>query len=456
MINKAEAKLLLAMALPLVIGQLAQTGMGVVDTMVAGGYGKLDLAAIALGAAVWLPVFLFMSGVLLALTPYIAQTQGADDCERARVGLMQGLWLALGLALLAGSILLSSSYWLSFFALEPAVAHITSDYLSAMVWGLIPALLFQVVRFFHEGHGLTSVMMTLSIMAFIINIPLNFIFVYGWGFIPEMGGAGCGVATSIAYLLMALGGWLFYFRHHAYTAYRQAWLWLMPNWIVLWSLIRVGVPIAAAILFEVGLFTFIAFLVTPLGTDVLAAHQIAISYTALIFMLPLSLAMALTVRVGYLHGAGEIQQLKESIKTAFVLSIALGVLVALLTVLLAQYVVRLYTNDAQVAAIALTLLLLAALYQISDAIQVTSAGALRGVGDTASVMGITFVAYWLVGLPVGYYLCYGDMSTGGVWLGINGFWLSFVIGLSVAAVGLVWRIRYRFFREDSGFLLNTK
>lgn len=448
-LNKSEAKLLLSMALPLVIGQLAQTGMGVVDTMMAGGYSKLDLAAIALGAAVWLPVFLFMSGVLLALTPYIAQTRGAEDPQRARVGLMQGLWLAGGLAVLAGSLLVSSSYWLTIFSLEPVVAHITSGYLIAMAYGLIPALLFQVVRFFHEGHGLTQVMMKLSIAAFILNIPLNYIFVYGFGPIPEMGGAGCGVATSISYLFMALGAWWFYFHHQDYAGYRQAWRWLAPDWAVLWSLIRVGVPIAAAILFEVGLFTFIAFLVTPLGTDVLAAHQIAISYTALIFMLPLSLAMALTVRVGYLQGAGERQQLTESIKTAFVLSIALGVFVALITVLLAQYVVDLYTNDTQVAAIATGLFLLAALYQISDAIQVTSAGALRGIGDTASVMGITFVAYWLVGLPAGYYLCYGNLSTSNVWLGINGFWLSFVIGLSVAAVGLVWRIRYRFFNAHA-------
>lgn len=449
MLNKAEAKILLLMALPLVIGQLAQTGMGVVDTMMAGGYSKVDLAAIALGAAVWLPVFLFMSGVLLALTPYIAQTQGAEDTERARVGLMQGLWLAFGLAFLAGSILLSSSYWLHIFELEPIVAQITSGYLSAMAWGLIPALLFQVVRFFHEGHGLTRVMMKMSVMAFIINIPFNILFVYGWGVIPAMGGVGCGVATSIAYLFMALGGWWFYFHHKDYAIYRKGWCWLMPDWGVLWALLRVGVPIAAAILFEVGLFTFIAFLVTPLGTDVLAAHQIAISYTALIFMLPLSLAMALTVRVGFLQGSGDVGQLRETIKTAFMLSIVLGIGVALVTVLLAQYVVSLYTQDGQVAKIAVGLLFLAALYQISDAVQVTSAGALRGIGDTASVMGITFVAYWLVGLPAGYYLCYGDLSTTNVWLGINGFWLSFVIGLTVAAVGLAWRVRYRFFSSGS-------
>jgi MATE family multidrug resistance protein len=446
-LNKAEAKVLLLMALPLVVGQLAQTGMGVVDTMMAGGFSKVDLAAVALGTAVWLPVFLFVSGVLLALTPYVAKTQGANDQMGARIGLMQGLWLTLGLSLFAGFILLSSSTWLLFFDLEPAVSTITSGYLIAMTWGVLPALAFQTVRFFHEGHGLTRVMMKMSIMAFVINIPLNLVFVYGLGPIPAMGGVGCGVATSIAYVFMALGGWWFYFHHAKYHVYRRNWQWLKPDFAVLWTLLRVGVPIAAAILFEVGLFTFIAFLVTPLGTDVLAAHQIAISYTSLIFMLPLSLAMALTVRVGYLHGANDVNQLRESVKTAFVLAIALGIAIALMTVILASSVVSFYTNDTQVARIALGLLFLAALYQVSDAIQVISAGALRGIGDTASVMGITFVAYWLIGLPVGYFLCYGNGATDSVWLGISGFWLSFVIGLSLAAIGLVWRIRYRFFNH---------
>lgn len=447
-LNKAQAKTLLLMALPLVVGQLAQTGMGVVDTMMAGGYSKVDLAGVALATAVWLPVFLFVSGVLLALTPYIAQTQGSGDKERARIGLMQGLWLTLGLSLFIGVILLSSSIWLSGFDLEADVSVITRGYLEAMAWGILPALAFQVVRFFHEGHGLTRVMMKMSIMAFIINIPLNLVFVYGLGPIPAMGGVGCGVATSIAYVFMALGGWWFYFYHANYREYRQYWQWLKPDFAVLWTLLRVGVPIAAAILFEVGLFTFIAFLVTPLGTDVLAAHQIAISYTSLIFMLPLSLAMALTVRVGYLQGANAKNQLRETIKTALVLAVVLGVVIALMTLVFASSVVNLYTHDTGVAHIAVGLLFLAALYQVSDAIQVISAGALRGVGDTSSVMGITFIAYWLIALPVGYFLCYGDSGSTGVWFGISGFWLSFVLGLSIAAVGLLWRIRYRFFNDS--------
>lgn len=450
-LNWSEIKLLLVLSLPLVAGQLAQTGMGVVDTMMAGGVSKIDLAGVALGSAVWLPTFLFMSGVLLALTPRIAQAVGKQDMASVKASVMQGIWLALLLTLLTLVILLSSSWWMRFFTLEAAVYDIAVDYIKALAWGALPALLFQVVRFFHEAHGLTKITMQLSIIGFLLNIPLNALFVYGYGPIPAMGGVGCGFATSLVYLAMALVGWWLYWVHPRYLAYRQeASLWRLPQWLGLSQLLKVGVPIGGAILFEVGLFTFIAFLVTPLGTDALAAHQVAISFTALIFMLPLSLAMALTIRVGQLTGAGESAQVRTAISSALWISLALGTVVALLTWMFAIDIVQLYTQDASVVLIAVTLLWMAALYQISDALQVACAGALRGIGDTTSVMWVTLVSYWGIGLPVGFYLCYGDWNTeSGVWLGITGFWLSFVIGLTVAAIGLGWRVYTQFFRTSA-------
>lgn len=450
-LNWHELKLLMLLSLPLVAGQLAQTGMGVVDTMMAGGVSKLDLAGVALGSAVWLPTFLFMSGVLLALTPSIAHSLGQKNKAEVKRSLMQGVWLSLLLTLLTLVILLSSSWWMGFFTLEPAVYAIAIEYIQALSWGVLPALLFQVVRFFHEAHGLTKITMHLSIIGFLLNIPLNAVFVYGLGPIPAMGGAGCGIATSLVYVAMALVGWWLYVVHPQYSCYKsEVKLIRAPDWQALSSLLKVGVPIGWAILFEVGLFTFIAFLVTPLGTDALAAHQVAISFTALIFMLPLSLAMALTIRVGQLSGAGNAHQVRIAIASALWIAIILGALIALLTWLFAYEIVRLYTQDALVVVIAVSLLWMAALYQVSDAIQVVCAGALRGIGDTTSVMWVTLVSYWGIGLPTGFYLCYGAWDTqSGVWFGISGFWLSFVIGLSVAALGLGWRVYSQFFRASN-------
>jgi MATE family multidrug resistance protein len=392
-----------------------------------------------------------MSGVLLALTPRIAQAVGKQDRAAVKASVMQGVWLALLLTVATLMILLSSAWWMRFFTLEVSVYNIAVDYIYALAWGALPALLFQVVRFFHEAHGLTKITMVLSIIGFVLNIPLNALFVYGYGPIPALGGVGCGFATSLVYLAMAVVGWWLVWAHPRYLAYRQeAKLWRLPEWLGISQLLRVGVPIGGAILFEVGLFTFIAFLVTPLGTDALAAHQVAISFTALIFMLPLSLAMALTIRVGQLTGAGESTQVRIAISSALWIALLLGVLVTLLTWLFAREIVLLYTQDASVVLIAVTLLWMAALYQISDALQVVCAGALRGIGDTTSVMWVTLVSYWGVGLPAGFYLCYGAWNTeSGVWLGISGFWLSFVIGLSLAAVGLGWRVYTQFFRAST-------
>jgi MATE family multidrug resistance protein len=445
-INWPEIKLLLWLALPLIAGQLAQTGMGVVDTMMAGGVSKLDLAGVALGTAVWLPTFLFTSGILLALTPSIAQAVGREDYIVVKQQLMQGVWLALALAIFVVVVLISAKWWILWFSLEAAVREIALGYLMALAWGALPALLFQTIRNFHESHGLTKVTMYLSFLGFLLNIPLNFLFVYGYGPIPALGGVGCGVATSLVYVVMAGGGWLIYFLYKRYQRYHDQPLFAVPNGKQIKSLLIVGVPIGWAILFEVGLFTFIAFLVTPLGTDALAAHQVAISYTALIFMLPLSLAMALTVRVGQLHGANNKAQLTISIRSALYIAISLGMAIALGTWLFSHNIIALYTKDSDVALVTASLLLMAALYQVSDAIQVTCAGALRGIGDTTAVMWVTLISYWGIGLPAGFYLCYGawDMHHG-VFLGITGFWLSFVIGLSAAAVGLGWRVYRKFY-----------
>ena len=442
-----QSKALVSLALPLVIGQVAQTGIGVVDTMIAGSYSKQDLAGVALGTAVWLPVFLFFSGVLLALTPLIAQAIGRQDQSAIRHGLMQGIWLSLFLSAMAISLIIFISNQLYWLHVEHSVEQTARYYLWTLAAGVLPALLYQTIRFFHEGHGFTAITMRLSIFGFLANIPLNYIFVYGWGPIPEMGGAGCGIATSLVYLLMMFGAWWFYFKQPGYQAYRDHWQWFGPQRQSQHQLLKVGTPIAAAILFEVGLFTFIAFLITPLGTDVLAAHQIAISYTSFIFMLPLSLAMALTIRVGQLHGAQELHQLHQTLKSAYLLAIAIGLTVTLLTFFFADWVVNAYTQDPSVKNIAITLLWLAALYQLSDAVQVISAGALRGIQDTAAVMWITFIAYWAIGLPTGYWLCYGGLSTDQPWWGVNGFWFSFVVGLTVAALGLTWRVKHQFFRR---------
>ncbi len=440
-----EFRLVMLLALPLVVGQLAQTGMGFIDTVMAGQMSAQDLAGVALGSAVWLPIYLFASGILLLLTPKVSTDLGAGQTQALSQHLYQAVAMAVFLATVASLLLWYADAWLTWFALEDRVYQITRDYLRYLIIGVWFGLAFQVIRFWFDGFSLTGYAMRLSILGFLINIPLNYVFIYGWWFVPALGGAGCGVATSLSYSVMAVVGWWIFYRQSQFSAYHRfaqpslglrQWLSDMIAWFAK------GLPIAASILFEVGLFIVVAFLLTPLGTTVLAAHQIAISYTSILFMLPLSLAMAMTVRVGFLQGQGDRLALRRSVLTLLSLALAIGFSLSLLTLLFSEQLARIYNQDPEVVALASMLILFAGIYQFSDAIQVFCAGVLRGLMDTVSVMWVTFFAYWVIALPVGYALCYW-------WeFGVQGFWISFVLGLTLAAIGLGWRLYQQLWRSD--------
>jgi MATE family multidrug resistance protein len=245
---------------------------------------------------------------------------------------------------------------------------------------------------------------------------------------------------------MASVGWVLFYRHSRFAAHHAFLQRVMQDSLRDYSVafvawMKAGVPIAASILFEVGLFIVVAFLLTPLGTNVLAAHQIAISYTSMVFMLPLSLAMAMTVRIGFLQGSGDPIQLRRSVLTLLSVAVGIGLSLALMTFWFNESLARLYNHDPEVVALSSFLILLAGVYQLSDAIQVFCAGVLRGVMDTVSVMWVTLVAYWMIALPVGYWLCYG------MEMGVEGFWWSFTLGLSLAALGLGGRMYQQLWRR---------
>jgi MATE family multidrug resistance protein len=440
-----EFKIVLGLALPIMIGQLAQTGMGFMDTLMAGQVSAEDLAGVALGSAVWLPVYLFASGILLLLTPKVATDLGAEASDHLRLHLYQAVVMAIILAVVSSLILWTSSVWLTWFSLEARVYQVSRDYLHYLTVGVWFGLAFQVIRFWFDGFALTRYAMLLAMIGFMVNIPLNYAFIYGWWIFPALGGAGCGVATTLSYLMMAVIGWLWFYRQSKFAEHHGFWQYdisLMALANTLWHWTTKGVPIAASILFEVGLFIVVAFLLTPLGTEVLAAHQIAISYTSMVFMFPLSLAMAMTVRVGFLRGQADHVLLRHSVLTLLVVALGMGVALSLFTFMFNQGLAEIYNKDPEVVALASFLMLFAGIYQLSDAIQAFCAGVLRGVMDTVAVMWVTLVAYWLVALPVGYWLCYG------LEWGVSGFWMSFVIGLTLAAVGLGWRMYHLLWQDN--------
>lgn len=437
-----EARSLLALAIPVIIAQISQTAMGVVDTIMAGSYSATDMAAVAVGTSIWLPTILFGHGLLLALTPVIAQLNGAGRRDRIAYQVRQGFWLASGVSLLIIAVIYNSHLVIDMMHnIDPLLAEKAVGFLHAIMWGAPGYLFFQVVRGQCEGLSKTKPGMVIGFLGLLINIPINYILIFGKFGMPEMGGVGCGVATASVYWIMFL-----MMRWYAKRASSLRDIKLEegahrgPDWQALKRLIGIGLPVALALFFEVTLFAVVALLVSPLGIVAVAGHQIALNFSSLMFVLPLSLGVGATIRVGYRLGEGSVEGARIAAYAAIAVGIAMASCSALFTAAFRESIALLYNDNPAVVTMASHLMLLAAIYQISDSIQVIGSGILRGYKDTRAIFYITFVAYWVLGLPSGYLLALTDYIVPA--MGPSGFWFGFIIGLTFAAIMMVLRMRW--------------
>lgn len=432
-----EFKHLIRLAAPILVAQLAIAGLGIVDTVMSGRVGTDDLAAIGLGSSVLFPVMMLSIGILLTLTPLIGKQYGKNNRAGIVRFLSQGLWLAVPLSFLTWWLLANAGIALDFLPLTHKVHQLSDDYLFYIAFGL-PGLIFYFVwRFFWEGLGLTVPTMLISIAALLLNIPLNAVFIYGFGPVKAYGAAGCGIASAIVMWSMLVVGMLFVWRSNQTRPYlreiRRA--LQSPRWHRgMKDILALGVPNTFALLFEASLFSLIAIFIAKLGTTVIAANQVALSYTSLLFMVPLSLSLAITIRTGQAYGQGSRVQLLTRVYSGILLTVSVSGVIALMTYGFRQPISALYTENPEVIQIAVTLLMLASFYQVFDAIQVSSAGALRGLHSTQVTMWVTLVCYWGVGLGGGYVLAFTDWLSGPY--GVAGFWIGIVAGFVLAAGAL--------------------
>ncbi|CAK6493416.1 Multidrug resistance protein MdtK [Pantoea sp. Nvir] len=435
-----EARQLLALAIPVILAQVAQTAMGFVDTIMAGAVSATDMAAVAVGTSIWLPAILFGHGLLLALTPTVAQLNGSGRRERIAEQVRQAYWLAFFVAILIMVLLWNAGYLIRAMQdIDEQLALKAEGYLHALLWGAPGYLFFQVMRNQCEGLSKTKPGMVMGFIGLLVNIPLNWIFIYGHFGMPALGGVGCGVATGSVYWVMFLVMRLWVRRMGAMRDIRMPSRWSPPSRAVLQRLFSLGLPVALALFFEVTLFAVVALMVSPLGIVDVAGHQIALNFSSLMFVLPLSLGVATTIRVGYRLGQGSAEQARVAAWTAQGVGVCMVAITALFTVIFRHQIALLYNDNPEVVALAAQLMLLAAIYQFSDSIQVIGSGILRGYKDTRSIFFITFIAYWLLGLPSGYTLAMTDWVVPR--MGPAGFWCGFIIGLTSAAVMMLWRIR---------------
>jgi len=436
---RGELAALLRIGGPLMAAQLVQTAMGFFDTVMMGRVGPIELAAVAIGTGLWHALFLFALGILMALSPSVAQLNGAGRIAAIAPLVRQALWLGAALGLFCWAMLRRMEAGLTLLGIEPAIVPIAGDYLRALSWGMPPIFVYMGLRLFSEGIARTRPVLLISLLGLVVNVLANYALIFGrWGF-PPMGALGCGIATALGMWTMLVGMVVMMCldtRYRHYGLFRQ---WDWPCWRELRPLLVLGLPIGIGLFLETAIFATVALLLGRLGAVAAAAHQVALNVAAMTFMIPLGLSMATTVRVGHAMGAGDPRAARYSGLIGIALS---GLFMAVMAVLIFvghRTIARFYTDDVAVAAVAAGLLRLAALFQISDGLQVGALGALRGLKDTRLPLVIVLVAYWLLAFPLA---CLGVR----VGLGPAGPWLGLIVGLTVAAVLLnlrFWRLSAR-------------
>ncbi|MFT5164552.1 MAG: MATE family multidrug resistance protein [Alteromonadaceae bacterium] len=447
--NKTETRQILNLAVPAIIAQLAQMGMGVIDTIMAGHHSGEALAAIAIGINLMNPVIVFVIGILLALNPMVAQLNGKEDWAKIRVLFQSGMVLALLLVIPSFIILRSLEPVLNIIGLDSAIIPVTQGYLEAISWGLPGLYLFLALRFANEGLFSNKAIMLIAISALPLNVLFNYWFMYGGLGVPAMGVVGVGWATGIIYFYMFVALLLFTLRTRRYRHIGIFNQQLKPDFAAIKETIELGVPIGLSIGLEVALFAAVGLMIGSYGIAQIAGHQIAINIASLTYMVPLGLSVAITSRVGYHIGRDQPLQAKSSGYLGIIMALCLMVCCATLLILFPNLFASFYSEDTAVITVASQLLFFAALFQLSDGIQVASMAALRGMKDTRIPVYISAFSYWVIGFPVGYW--FAEVQG----YGVKGYWIAMISGLFIAAILLTSRFISAINRLTSHWLDNT-
>jgi MATE family multidrug resistance protein len=443
---RSELSALLRLALPMILAQVTQMGMGVADTIMAGQVSAVDLAGVALGGNFYWPFILLLSGIIMSLMPSVSQLHGAGREAEAGEVVRQALWIALAGGLLMILFLQNAEPFYRLLGVDPRAIPVSVAYLEALSFGVLPVLGYFSLRYLCEGMSWTLPAMWIAALSLAVKIPLNYLFIYGAFGLPGMGGVGCGWATAIVVTLQFAVMAIIVARSRIRATGVFA-RFSRPDPLEIVRLVKLGVPIGITNFMEISLFSVVTLLIGRLGAEAVAAHTIAANVGGMTFMVPLALGMAVSIRVGFSVGAGDFTGARRAGWVAIGLSLVFALLAAVLVYVSRSFIAGLYTSETVVLVLAVDLLLFVALYQFFDDAQVTAVGALRGFKDTRATMWVAMLSYWGVGLPVGAALGFGVVEVDG-FAGVRGFWVGLLAGLGVAAVVLCARFRWLSVRHD--------
>jgi MATE family multidrug resistance protein len=423
------------LAYPVVISQLGFMLTAVADSVMVGQLGTIPLAACALGNVIVSIFMVFGIGISQGITPIVAQENGKNNKSICGEYLEQAVFISLISGVILFGIILLISQHLNILAQPIEVEIASKDYLIIIGASILPLMVFQMFRQFAEGLAYTKQAMYVSIAGNVLNILFNFILIYGWFGLPALGLVGAGYGTLLSRVFMAIGMAYYVLKSKLFTPYLNQFKIHLPQWTKIKEVLNLGIPIGLQYFFEIGAFSGAAIMVGWIGAKELAAHQIAINLAAFTYMGASGIGVAATIKAGSAFGKRDFAELKLSAISSYHLVIGYMLVTALIFLTCNRLLPMLYIKDEGVILIASNLLIVAAFFQLSDGVQVVGAGILRGLSDVKTPTIITLIAYWVVGLPVGYILGFTFN------MGPIGIWISLSIALTVAAILLYFRFR---------------
>jgi MATE family multidrug resistance protein len=436
-----EGRALWRLAWPVLVAQLANVGMGVADVAMTGHVSAEDLAAVSLGASVWVIVLVTVMGIMMSVNTFVAHETGAGNHARIPHVVRQAMWLGALSGIAACIAMNLSAFIFDFMSLDRAVRAKAAAFCHVVSIGLPPFAAYRALYGYSMGLHESKPIMVIAVGGLLFNIFVNWLLVFGhWGF-PQLGAVGCAVSTGLGTWLM-LGAMLAWVRRS--PAYRETYpfhRWEKPDWHEIRAMLRIGLPIGVTFFAEVSAFASVALLVARFGVVTVAAHQIALNFASLVFMVPMSLGIGLITRVGHALGEGDPVRARFVSWVGVGMSLAFAALSATFIALFRAQIAAAYTSDEAVQQLTMHLLLFAALFQFSDATQVATSSAIRGYKVTRPPMVIHLASFWGLSLPLGCVL-----GLAPAWLpfapaepmSATGFWIGLVLGLTVAAVLLTW------------------
>lgn len=415
------------------LGQLGQFTVGVADNIMLGRYGKLELSAASLSNSIFFLLFPFILGITSSLAALVPEAGAKKDEERIKKLFTNGLLVALVISLVSFFIIKGLYPYIYYLDQPKELIDIMEGYTSIIMMSSIPMALFFVFRFTTDGLLRTYPAMIAMVLGNFINIALNYLLIYGKFGFSEMGLEGAAIGTLVSRIFMLVFFVVFFYKSSTFSVYLKSFSLKLYDKNILKDIFRIGIPSSLQLFFEIGAFASIAFIAGTFGVDYIAANQISIQVISVSFFLMTGISMTTTIRIGDYFGKKDFQSIEMVMKTNTILVVSFMLFMGVIFLSFRDYIPLIFNDDPNVVAIASSLLVVGAVFQLSDGIQMVGIGALKGLQDVKIPMLVTFIAYWVLGMPIGYFLGnYFELKTTGIWIGLS-------IGLTFSAVIYMFR-----------------